>query len=53
MLSKINFEIKKIENGFLLENSYFEQPTKYFKTYKELVDCLNEYLKKFEEQELR
>ena len=53
MRGKISFEIKKIENGFLLENSYFEEPTKYFKTYKELVDSLNIYLKKFEESELK
>ena len=49
---KINIEIKKIENGFLLENSYLEQQ-KYFKTFQDAKDYADTCFNHFAEEEFK
>jgi len=50
---KINIEIKKIENGFVVINSYLDDEEKYFKTFQEVKDYTDVCLNHFQEEELK
>ena len=52
-MAKINIEIRQIENGFVVENSYLDGEQKYFKTFKEAKDYTDVCFNHFEEEELK
>lgn len=49
----INLEVKQIQNGFVVKNSYLDDEEKYFKTFQEAKDYCDTCLLQFGEDELK
>ena len=49
---KISIEIKHIQNGFIVENSYLDGEQKYFETFEDAKEYADVCFNHFEDEEL-